>query len=78
MYNVYTIEMVGSVMQTILEYDHYWVSVSPLFCSLQPGRQFLQAEEVLFSAVHASYEESLEAGIQCFLLAMDVSAIYYT
>ena len=37
------------------------------------GRQFLQAEEILYSARHASYEESLEAGVQCFLLAIDVS-----
>ena len=37
------------------------------------GRQFFQAEEVLYSARHASYEESLEAGIQCFLLSIEVS-----
>lgn len=39
------------------------------------GRQFLQAEEILYSARHASYEESLEAGVQCFLLAIDVSGL---
>lgn len=37
------------------------------------GRQFFQAEEVLYSARHTSYEESLEAGIQCFLLSIEVS-----
>ena len=39
------------------------------------GRQFLHAEEILYSARHASYEESLEAGVQCFLLAIDVSVL---
>ena len=37
------------------------------------GRQFFQAEEVLYSARHTSYGESLEAGIQCFLLSIEVS-----
>lgn len=34
------------------------------------GRQFFTVEEMLFSAHHASYEESLEAGIHCFLMAI--------
>ena len=36
------------------------------------GRQFFTVEEMLFSAHHASYEECLEAGIHCFLMAIDV------
>lgn len=34
------------------------------------GRQFFQAEEILFLSRSASYEESLEAAIQCFSLAI--------
>ena len=34
------------------------------------GRQFFQAEEILFLSRSASYEESLEAGVQCFSLAI--------
>ena len=36
------------------------------------GRQFFQAEDVLFTAKQATYRECLEAGVQCFLLAIDV------
>ena len=36
------------------------------------GRQFIAAEEQLFSARHASYWESLDAGINCFMLAIEV------
>lgn len=35
------------------------------------GRQFFTVEEMLFSAHHASYGESLEAGIHCFLVAVE-------
>jgi hypothetical protein len=35
------------------------------------GRQFFTAEEMLFSAHHASYRESLDAGVQCFIMAID-------
>lgn len=34
------------------------------------GRQFFQAEEILFLSRSASYEESLEAAVQCFSLAI--------
>lgn len=34
------------------------------------GRQFLEAEDILFSARHASYWESLEAGTHCFIMAI--------
>lgn len=36
------------------------------------GRQFIAAEELLFSARHASYWESLDAGVNCFMLAIEV------
>ncbi len=36
------------------------------------GRQFLEAEDILFQARHASYWESMEAGVQCFLMAIEV------
>jgi hypothetical protein len=36
------------------------------------GRQFFTAEELLFSAHHASYRESLDAGVHCFIMAVDV------
>lgn len=36
------------------------------------GRQFLEAEEILFSGRHASYWESLEAALHCFALAIEV------
>ena len=39
------------------------------------GRQFFIVEEMLFSAHHASYKECLDAGIHCFLMAIDVSTI---
>ena len=61
--------MVSSLIQTPLEYECLTVDN----CFLYSGRQFLQAEDMLFSALHTSYEESLEAGIQCFLLSIDVS-----
>jgi tetratricopeptide (TPR) repeat protein len=35
------------------------------------GRQFFTAEELLFSAHHASYRESLDAGVHCFIMAVD-------
>lgn len=35
------------------------------------GRQFIEAEDVLFSARHASYWESLEAGTHCFIMAIE-------
>lgn len=38
------------------------------------GRQFFTVEEMLYSAHHATYEESLEAGTHCFLMAIDVRA----
>ena len=37
------------------------------------GRQFFTAEEMLFSAHHASYKECLDAGVHCFIMAIDVS-----
>lgn len=40
------------------------------------GRQFLTAEDILFTGGYPSYGESLDAGIQCFLLAIEVGAIY--
>ena len=36
------------------------------------GRQFIAAEELLFSARHASYWESLDAAVHCFMLAIEV------
>ena len=39
------------------------------------GRQFIAAEELLFSARHASYWESLDAGINCFMLAIEVGTL---
>lgn len=39
------------------------------------GRQFIAAEEQLFSARHASYWESLDAGINCFMLAIEVETL---
>ena len=56
------------------------ISVPPRTCSLSrvfnsdSGRQFLEAEEVLFKTRHASYWESLEAGVQCFILAIEVGS----
>ncbi len=44
-------------------------------CS-HPGRQFLTAEDILFTGGYPSYGESLDAGIQCFLLAIEVG--HYT
>ena len=41
-------------------------------CFSRSGRQFFSVEEMLFSAHHASYEECLEAGTHCFLMAIDV------
>ena len=37
------------------------------------ARQFLLAEDQLFQARNASYQEMIEASIQCFLLAVHVS-----
>ena len=39
---------------------------------MSTGRQYLAAEEVLYAARHASYQESLDAGVQCFILAIEV------
>ena len=36
------------------------------------GRQFLIAEDILFTGSYPSYGDSLDAGIQCFLLAIEV------
>ena len=44
--------------------------------SIRAGRQFFTVEEMLFSAHHASYEECLEAGTHCFLMAIEVSHTY--
>ena len=44
-----------------------------IYMYILSGRQFFTVEEMLFSAHHASYEESLEAGIHCFLMAIHVS-----
>ena len=43
-----------------------------VFSPMATGRQFIAAEELLFSARHASYWESLDAGINCFMLAIEV------
>ena len=48
-----------------------WLMSSGLF-ALLVGRQFLEAEDILFSARHASYWESLEAGTHCFIMAIEV------
>ena len=40
------------------------------------ARQFLMAEDQLYQARNASYQEMIEAGIQCFLLAVHVSTTY--
>lgn len=40
------------------------------------GRQFLIAEDILFTGGYPSYGDSLEAGIQCFLLAIEVSSMH--
>ena len=40
--------------------------------SVPLGRQFFQAEDVLYSARHASYWECLDAGVQCYMLAIEV------
>lgn len=40
-----------------------------IFCL---GRQFFEAEDILFSARHASYRESLDAGTHCFIMAIQV------
>ena len=37
------------------------------------GRQFIAAEDLLFSARHPSYWESLDAAVNCFMLAIEVS-----
>ena len=47
----------------------------PLLCYFA-GRQFFTVEEMLFSAHHASYGESLEAGIHCFLVAIEVRTVH--
>lgn len=39
------------------------------------GRQFIAAEELLFTARHASYWESLDAGVNCFMLAIEVGVV---
>ena len=44
-------------------------------CSLCDRSSVFTAEEMLFSAHHASYKESLDAGVQCFIMAIDVSYI---
>jgi len=75
-----SVEQSSSAVQDmpILQYNSSSISLivhsvtTTMVLSLS-GRQFLQAEEILYSARHASYEESLEAGVQCFLLAIDVS-----
>ncbi len=36
------------------------------------GRQFLIAEDILFTGGYPSYGDSLDAGVQCFLLAIEV------
>ncbi len=36
------------------------------------GRQFIIAEDILFTGGYPSYGDSLDAGIQCFLLAIEV------
>lgn len=40
--------------------------------SFTAGRQFLEAEDSLFKAQHASYWECLDAGIHCFIRAIEV------
>jgi len=77
-----SVEQSSSAVQDmpILQYNSSSISlivhsVTTTMVLLLPGRQFLQAEEILYSARHASYEESLEAGVQCFLLAIDVSGL---
>lgn len=46
--------------------------------SLFEGRQFLQAEDVLFTGRFPSYEESLNSGVQCFMLAIEVTYHMHT
>ena len=43
-----------------------------IFTVCLTGRQFFTAEEMLFTAHHASYRESLDAGVHCFIMAIDV------
>ena len=44
-------------------------------CLMFAGREFLEAEDLLFSARHVSYWDSLEAAIHCFLLAIRVRCV---
>ena len=41
------------------------------------GRQFFLAEDQLYQARNVSFEEMLEAGIHCFLLAVHVCIYIY-
>ena len=36
------------------------------------GRQFIAAEDLLYSARHATYWDSLDAAVNCFMLAIEV------
>ena len=44
------------------------------FLCPSPGREFIEAEELLYSGRHVTYWDSFEAAIQCFLLAIRVRA----
>ena len=54
--------------QPLVNYDCGYYAFINFFI----GRQFFTVEEMLFSAHHASYKECLDAGIHCFLMAIDV------
>ena len=61
---------------------HFYLTVLLIACRhsqtqsviniIYTGRQFFTVEEMLFSAHHATYWECLDAGVHCFLMAIDV------